>query len=38
MVMLHSGEKIEARVMIIGGDDNELRKELGIIGREFSHH
>jgi len=38
MVMLHSGQKIEARVMIMGGEENEMRKELGIIGTEFSHH
>jgi hypothetical protein len=38
MVRLHSGEKIEAKFMVIGGEDINNRRELGIVGREFSHY
>jgi hypothetical protein len=38
MVRLHSGEKIEAKFMVIGGEDIDNRRELGIVGREFSHY
>jgi hypothetical protein len=38
MVRVHSGEKIEAKIMVIGGEDIDSRRELGIVGREFSHY
>lgn len=38
MVRLHSGEKIEAKLLVIGGDDIDNRRQLGIVGREFSHY
>ncbi len=37
MIRLHSGEKIEAKLMVIGGEDSEIRQEINIVGREFSH-
>lgn len=33
MISLKKGEKIEAKLMVFGGDDSEMRNELGILGK-----